>query len=202
MVGHIMQLAAYLSASRHGIFYFRYPVPVDWRPVQKRSHIKVSLSTREPREARKLARILGLAGQSIFAQPNVRSMRYEDMRDHFSNLLQQFRERSASDGPARGAALDALRAAEGLSEDQAEDWAGRTHAEGADGLLRAFCAAIGIAPEPEGRARGLLLAELQKGYREYITRAVEHTEEFEKLPLEQVSAPRQWNSIREFRKHR
>jgi hypothetical protein len=66
---------------------------------------------------------------------------------------------------------------------------GVAHAEGADGLLRAFCAARGIAPEPEGRARGLLLAELQKGYREYITRAVEHTAEFDTLTLEQALGP-------------
>lgn len=60
--------------------------------------------------------------------------------------------------------MDALMASQGLSEGDPGDWAAMVHAEGADGLLRAFCVARGIAPEPEGRARGLLLAELHKGY--------------------------------------
>lgn len=32
MVGHIMRLAAYLSASRHGIFCFRWPIPAGLHP--------------------------------------------------------------------------------------------------------------------------------------------------------------------------
>lgn len=188
-----MRLAAYLCTSRHGIFYFRFPVPVEYHPAKKRGHIKVSLGTREPRQARQVARFLGLAGQSIFERPMVRAMRYDDMREHvrehFTNMLREYRERSAADGPASGLDLDALRAAQGLSEGDARDWATLVHPEGADGLLRAVCAARGITPEPEGRARGLLLAELQKGYREYVARAVEHTAEFDTLALEQAPDP-------------
>jgi hypothetical protein len=66
-----MRLAAYLTASRHGIFYFRYPLPIANHPTQKRGHVKVSLSTREPRLARHLARLLSVAGQSLLAQPMV-----------------------------------------------------------------------------------------------------------------------------------
>lgn len=188
-----MRLAAYLCTSRHGIFYFRFPLPVECHPSQKRGHIKLSLRTREPRKARHLARLLGLAGLSILDRPMVRAMRYDDMRnhvrDHFTGLLRGFRDRSAADGPASGLSMDALRASQGLSEGDPGDWAAMAHAEGAEGLLRAFCAARGISPEPGGRARDLLLAELQKGYREYITRAVEHTAEFDTLTLEQVAEP-------------
>ena len=185
-----MRLAAYLCTSRHGIFYFRFPMPSEHHPDQKRSHLKVSLETREPRRAANLARVLTIAGQSALAQPMVRSMRYDDMREHvrehFTNLLQEFRERSATDGPANGLDMDALRAAQGLSEGDAGEWAAVTHGEGADGLLRAFCQARGISPEPEGRERDLMLAELQKGYREYITGALEDTADLDTLPLEQV----------------
>lgn len=64
-----------------------------------------------------------------------------------------------------------------------------THGEGADGLLRAFCAARGIVSEPVGRERDLMLAELQKGYREYVARALEHTADFDTLPLQHVTRP-------------
>jgi len=40
-----MRLAAYLCTSRHGIFYFRFPVPVECHPDQKRGHIKISLGS-------------------------------------------------------------------------------------------------------------------------------------------------------------
>ncbi|MFP4568906.1 DUF6538 domain-containing protein [Rhodosalinus sp.] len=99
-----MRLAAYLCTSRHGIFYFRFPVPVERHPAQKRGHIKVSLGTRDPREALKIARFLGAAGQSVVSRPKVRSMRYEDMRnhvrDHFSDMLKKFQDRTADEGPA------------------------------------------------------------------------------------------------------
>ena len=42
-VGQIIRLADYLTASRHGIFYFRYPLPIANHPARKREHVKVSL---------------------------------------------------------------------------------------------------------------------------------------------------------------
>jgi hypothetical protein len=114
----------------------------------------------------------------------VLAMRYDEMRghvrDHFAQMLREFRERSAADGPASGLALDILRASQGLSEGDPEDWATLAHDEGADGLLRRFCEARGIDEVPEGRGRVLMLSELQKGYREYVTRAIESTADFDK----------------------
>ena len=184
-----MRLTAYLCTSRHGIFYFRFPLPPEFQPARKRGHIKVSLGTREPSVAQRLARFLTLAGQTILARPKVRAMRYDEMRghvrDHFGKLLQDFRERSAATGPVYGVDMDALRAAQALSEGGPDDWAGAIHPEGADGLLRAFCEARGVAPEPEGRERALMLAELQKGYKEYVCRALEVTADLDTLPLEE-----------------
>jgi integrase len=111
------------------------------------------------------------------------------VREHFGQMLHDFRERSAATGPASGAGLDALRAAQGLVEGAADDWATLTHPEGADGLLRAFCAARGIAPDLDSRQRALLLSELQKGQREYVEKALTLTAEFETLPLEEPPRP-------------
>ncbi len=187
-----MRLATYLCTSRHGIYYFRFPIPADSQPGGSRSHIKVSLSTREPREAETLSRLLALAGQAALSQPKVRNMRYDEMRDHvrehFGQLLRDFHERSAADGPASGLDLDALRASQALSQDAPEDWAALSHPNGADGLLAAFCEARGIVPEPEGRERELLLSELQKGYREYIAEALDHTAAFDTVGLAQTAS--------------
>ena len=118
----------------------------------------------------------------------VRSMRYDEMRDHvrehFVQLLRDFREKSAATGPASGMDLDALKAGQGLAEGDPDDWAALTCGDG-DGLLRAFCELRGISEMPEDRERVMMAAELQKGYRDYIARALEHTAEFSTLAIEQ-----------------
>jgi hypothetical protein len=102
-VEHNMRLAAYLSTFRHGIFYFRYPLPTANHPEQKWSQVKVSLATREPRQAAQYARLLAFAGQTLLARPMVLTMRYDEIRkhvqEHFSQMLREFREGIATDGP-------------------------------------------------------------------------------------------------------
>lgn len=46
----------YLSVSRHGIYYFRMPVPKSKRSLIGKAEIKKSLRTRDPKEALKRAR--------------------------------------------------------------------------------------------------------------------------------------------------
>ncbi|WP_209426487.1 hypothetical protein, partial [Pararhodobacter sp. SW119] len=183
-----MRLAAYLSTSRHGISYFRFPIPMHCHPTGGRGYVKVSLATRESRDARQLARFLAVAAQSILSGPKVLAMRYDELRehvrDHFGQFLRDFLERSASDGPASGPALEVL--TKGVPEIDAEDWGARYDPDGTDALVRAFCAKRGIDPVPEGRARQLMLTEIQKGYKEYVTRALEHTTAFNTLNMEQA----------------
>ncbi|WP_373289419.1 DUF6538 domain-containing protein [Rhizobium wenxiniae] len=46
-----MFIPSYILKSRHGIFYFRWPLPKQLRPRQKAESIKLSLQTRDPQEA-------------------------------------------------------------------------------------------------------------------------------------------------------
>jgi integrase len=188
-----MRLAAYLCTSRHGIFYFRFPLPIDCHPAQQRQHLKVSLKTREPRVASLLSRLLTVSGQSLLGDPMVRAMRYDEMRqhvrDHFAKMLQQFREKCSESGPAGDFARDTLRTSLGLAKEPLGDWLGLTHYEDTGGLVRAFCEVRNIADIPEGREAELLAAELQKGYREYVARALEHTEEFDTISLTAEMTP-------------
>ena len=64
MVGHIMRLAAYLSSSRYGVFYFRWPILASLHPARKRTHVKVLLASRSPVVVRNLSQLLVVAGQS------------------------------------------------------------------------------------------------------------------------------------------
>jgi len=51
-----MQNPSYLIKSRHDIYYFRYPLPVKQRGRQSR--VVISLQTRCPQEALRLAKSL------------------------------------------------------------------------------------------------------------------------------------------------
>ena len=53
-----MRQAAYLSTSRHGIFYHRLPIPPHLHPRRKLTDLKVTLGTRCPKVACRLSRTL------------------------------------------------------------------------------------------------------------------------------------------------
>ena len=85
-----MQLASYLSISRHGIFYIRLPIATTLHPQGKRSDIRVSLETRSPGLASQLSRLLVCACQSALSKASRCSMRYKEISKHvqvhFSDL--------------------------------------------------------------------------------------------------------------------
>ncbi|WP_420712613.1 DUF6538 domain-containing protein [Frigidibacter sp. RF13] len=49
-----MRFAAYLCASRHGIYYFRWPLPRNLHPAGRASDVRLSLKTRAPHLAEHL----------------------------------------------------------------------------------------------------------------------------------------------------
>ena len=82
-----MQHAAYLSTSRHGIFYFRLPIPAAFHSEGRRSDVMVSLGTRSPSLARHLSKLMISAGQSLSLRASWRAMRHQEIRqnvqDHY-----------------------------------------------------------------------------------------------------------------------
>jgi integrase len=188
MVGHIMRLAAYLSASRHGIYYFRWPIPADLHPARKRTHVKVSLGTRSPAFARNLSRLLVVAGQSRLGHASVRVMRYDEIREHvrahFLGLLAQAKESIGAGGQIAEGRLDALAAAQGFAEGGPADWAGSVHPKGADGLVHDFCERHGLREDdltPENRVS--LVDELRKGHLSYANAVTSYSSSLDKLDL-------------------
>ena len=82
----MMKLAAYLSRSRHGIFYFRWPIP---HAPESRHSLRISLQTRCPKRAGILSRHLASCGESIRLQVVDSSMRYGEIRSIVQAMLQQ-----------------------------------------------------------------------------------------------------------------
>ena len=121
-----MKLHAYLSKSRHGIFYFRWPLPQSGYRTS-RNTVRLSLGTRCPAEAGRLARHLGSCGQAIEQRLRVNNMDHAKLRsavtDYFREQLQTGQARRNSIGPfspeERERAVEGLKL---LEEGNSEYW--------------------------------------------------------------------------------
>ena len=143
-----MRLAAYLSQSRHGVFYFRWPIPCQLHPDQKRSHVRLSLRTKCATTAQRLSRALVLAGQAMIEAASARGMKYTQIRQHvtshFQEKLRQFEDWIDTNGPPDAARREKFRTAQSFAEMPWSDWSdlmGRYHA---DDEAQTFCTARGI----------------------------------------------------------
>ena len=74
-----MKLSAYLSPSRHGVFYFRWPLPSADR--QSRSTVRISLRTKCPDRAGDLARHLASCGRLVRDNKALARLRQDEMRE-------------------------------------------------------------------------------------------------------------------------
>ncbi len=104
-----MHVPAYLALSRHHVFYFRWPVPAFLHPQGKARHIRLSLGTRDPKEALRLAKHLEYHAMAIQGKLAV-GMDYVEvqriLRDYFSKLLARRKEAIDKEG-----SLDAIEVA-------------------------------------------------------------------------------------------
>lgn len=89
-----MKLSAYLSSSRHGVFYFRWPLPSAER--QGRRTVRVSLRTRCPDRAGDLARYLASCGRLVRGNKALARLRQDEIREimrrYFAVTLDSYEE--------------------------------------------------------------------------------------------------------------
>ncbi|MFC2968606.1 tyrosine-type recombinase/integrase [Acidimangrovimonas pyrenivorans] len=185
MVEHAMRLAAYLCTSRHGIYYFRFPLPTERDPARKRRHLKVSLGTRDPKIATRLARLLSVAGHSILDEPTLRSLQHDEIRQHlrahFDQLLHVYRDNGTSDGWSSARFKTA-------QENARRDPAGFA-TPGTDALLQTIRAACDI-PQEQGDAERLVqITELLTGLRDYFIHSAGQKEDGNAIATTQDSMP-------------
>lgn len=93
---------SYLSLSRHQIYYFRWPIPNLPASVRNR-HIRISLGTRCPKEALRLAKLLEYHAWEAIINLPLTIMNHSDIRSiligHFSEVLQRAKARMDQAGP-------------------------------------------------------------------------------------------------------
>ncbi|MBX9469460.1 MAG: hypothetical protein KL839_17090 [Rhizobium sp.] len=90
-----MFVPTYLLKSRHGLFYFRWPLPKQLHPRGKAETIKLSLQTRDPQKALRLSRPLIQIGEQLNDHGIAHGMRYDELhgllKKHFRELLDTVR---------------------------------------------------------------------------------------------------------------
>ncbi|EKE45733.1 hypothetical protein OCGS_0152 [Oceaniovalibus guishaninsula JLT2003] len=116
-----MKLSAFLSPSRHGVYYFRWPLPSPDR--QSRRTVRISLRTKCPDRAGDLARHLASCGRLVRDNKALARLRQDEMREmvrsYFAASLDAYVEKLNDTGlPDRS--LDLLRQELAAHADAAE----------------------------------------------------------------------------------
>lgn len=87
-----MMLSSYLSLSRHGVYYFRWPIPASF--MRKRATIRISLRTRCPERAGDMARHLASCGRLLRENGPLAGLRQSEIREkvqaYFKAQLDQY----------------------------------------------------------------------------------------------------------------
>ena len=87
-----MRMPAYLSRSRHGIYYYRHPIPRSLHPKGVATAIRFSLGTRDRREALLIAHGLSYVAPQAGRNGAKKQMDYAEFRSilsaHFKRVLE------------------------------------------------------------------------------------------------------------------
>lgn len=104
-----MKLSAYVSPSRHGIYYFRWPLPVG--EDHKRTSIRLSLRTRCPNYAGDLARHLASCGRLLKGNNELARLTRTELKvkvkAHFESQLSRYLDCLDRKEPTRKLIADA-----------------------------------------------------------------------------------------------
>ncbi len=94
---------SYLILSRHNVYYFRWPLPPTFHEEGRTRFIKLSLRTREPKEALRLANMLAYHADVITKSECVGGMDYIEVKSlleaYFADLLAEQKRLIDKDGP-------------------------------------------------------------------------------------------------------
>ncbi len=98
-----MHNPTYLIRSRHNIYYFRCPLPDILHEQGRTKYFKISLRTRDPKEALHLANCFAYHIENILMRYSVANMDHAEiiliLKDYFYELLDEKRAEIRRDGP-------------------------------------------------------------------------------------------------------
>lgn len=133
---------SYLTKSRNGIFYFRWPIPKELHPDRKPLTLKLSLHTREPRKALRLSRLLSQIGERLNEDGIAYRMRHEELRavliQHFRQWLDKVKAEMNNTGPLSELDRQFYESSKSIAKHARDTDAPLSFVESDDGLLGRF----------------------------------------------------------------
>ncbi len=187
-----MGVPTYLTLSRHGVYYLRWPLPDSLREHGKAPDIKVSLRTRDRREALHLSRYLAYVAEALTSRLAASSMRYDEIRAvirrHFKSLLNQRREDINAHGRLSEYDHAILASSQGLAEAHAGDWLALMPG-GQDGALGRFQELHGLSLDRGSEAYRMLAVEYQRGYRDFLKAVLQHDQSLDGYTFDADAVP-------------
>jgi len=175
-----MQIPAYLSRSRHGVFYFRYPLPPAMHPTGKHSNIKLSLATTCPKTALRLSRGLGSFAAEFTQRIKGTGMQYQEIRTALSQFfkirLADIKATMRETGPLPAERIELLRNSANIADMALES---NDHAILFDDEKTALIAKECTLPVKSGSADFIVFREtLIKAYRSYCHQVVQESDKY------------------------
>lgn len=170
-----MLATTHLTTSRHGLYYFRFPIPARLHPQHKQLSIRLSLNTRCPKEALQLVQLLRYAGDNLLRYGGIKHMNYQAIRDllhqHFKDRLEQHQQAIASYGALPAINKTALQNSHAFAVDALKR--GDYSFVGSDEDMGRLIDAYALPIKPETKEYGMLRTEFLKAFRDYCSAALD-----------------------------
>lgn len=164
-----MKLSAYLSPSRHGVYYFRWPLPSPDR--QGRRTVRISLRTKCPDRAGDLARHLASCARLVRDNKALTRLRQDEMRElvrsYFAASLDRYVER-LNDTGLTDRSIEALRQELDVHEDAIGGFDDLSDLYLDAGTLDSFRASAGLTEAQWAENEPSLHQEMRKARRDQI----------------------------------
>lgn len=188
-----MRNPTHLTRSRHGVFYLRWRLQSATEAPGSIAFLKISLGTRDPKEALKLAQIMSAKAVSLGYGPGCR-MRYEELRAvlkaHFAEMLSQKREHIAEHGPLDLGAIQALETSAALGEDAVQTGEAFLMSEDEEAkVLHRFITKYGLPVKPGTEPYNRLRRMMPAAYRDYARAVLMYNEALNRFNFEKIEVP-------------
>ena len=178
-----MGVPTYLTVSRHSVYYLRWPLPQSLHPQGKASDVKVSLRTRDRREALRLSQHLGYIAKTLTLRAVSSKMRYDEMRAvikrHFKSLLEKKKDEIGANGRLGAYDLSVLASSLSVAEMPVGEELYEGQSQDRDGDLRRFQALHGLSLDQGSHEYRMLATEFQRGYRDYVKAVLDYDRSFD-----------------------
>ncbi|WP_063840133.1 hypothetical protein [Bradyrhizobium sp. LTSP885] len=163
---------SYLAVSRHGIYYFRWPMRA--ASMERRSSsVKISLQTRDPKEALRLSRALSYLTQQLFQDCTERGMTFEEIRrlltTHFSERLEQHKLTIAKSGRISHLDRSAYENTLVFATEAVQDGTSLFPGGNDDDFVARFIERYGLTLQPGTNTHTTLHTELKRAHRDYCS---------------------------------